>query len=96
MNITDIIIRRVFHDEPHLRAIASIVIDNCLAIHDIKLIEGNKGFFIAMPNRQLNDGKYIDIVHPMNREVRDYLFEGIYDAYISEIANLHLNQNEEN
>lgn len=86
MEITEVKIRRIFTNEPHLRAIVSVVIDDCLAVHDIKLIEGQKGFFLAMPNRKTAAGKFLDVVHPMNSEIRQRFFEAIYAAYLKELA----------
>ena len=73
MNITEVRIRMVKKDEGKLKAVASITIDNCFVIHDIKIIEGNDGPFIAMPSKKTPDGEYKDVVHPLNNETRDKL-----------------------
>ena len=67
MQITDVRVRRVTK-EGKMKAIVSITIDNEFVIHDIKVIEGEKGLFIAMPSRKSVDGEYRDIAHPINSE----------------------------
>lgn len=71
MKITDVRIRIVKKDEKKLRAVASITIDDCFVVHDIKVIEGADGCFIAMPSRKTPDGEYKDIAHPINTETRE-------------------------
>ena len=70
MEITDIRLKKVTK-EGKMKAIASITLDNEFAIHDIKVIEGEKGLFIAMPSRKAADGDYRDIAHPINQETRE-------------------------
>lgn len=81
MNITDVRIRKIKADTGKLKAVASIIIDDCFAIHDIKIIEGNEGTFIAMPSRKTPDGEYKDIAHPINTETRELIKESILTAY---------------
>ena len=69
MEITDVRVRRVAK-EGKMRAVVSITIDNEFVIHDIKVIEGDKGLFIAMPSRKSADGEYRDIAHPINSDTR--------------------------
>lgn len=69
MQITDVRVRRVSKDGK-MKAIASITLDNEFVIHDIKVIEGEKGLFIAMPSRKASDGEYRDIAHPINSDTR--------------------------
>lgn len=69
MQITDVRVRRV-SKEGKMKAIASITLDNEFVIHDIKVIEGEKGLFIAMPSRKASDGEYRDIAHPINSDTR--------------------------
>ena len=80
MNITDIRIRKLLNDG-RLRAVVSITVDDMLAIHDIKVIEGEKGLFIAMPSRKAADGEYRDIAHPINSNTRDMIQRVILDKY---------------
>lgn len=64
-----------------MRAIVSITIDNVFVIHDIKVIEGDKGLFIAMPSKKSTDGEYRDIAHPINSETRAMLQQLILKKY---------------
>ncbi len=80
MNITDVRVRRV-EREGKLRAVASITIGDCFVIHDIKIIEGDHGLFIAMPSRKAQDGTYKDIAHPINTDTRKLLQDLILKAY---------------
>ncbi len=80
MKITAIKIRKV-EDAGKMKAIASIIIDECFAIHGIRIIEGDNGLFTAMPSRKTNDGKYHDIAHPVTQECRSMIEEAIIKAY---------------
>ena len=70
MNITDVRVRRVAK-EGKMKAVVSITIDEEFVVHDIKVIEGEKGLFIAMPSRKATDGEYRDIAHPINSATRE-------------------------
>lgn len=70
MQITDVRVRKI-EKEGKMKAIVSITLDNEFVIHDIKVIEGEKGLFIAMPSRKAADGEYRDIAHPINSETRE-------------------------
>ena len=83
MNITDVRVRRVAK-EGKMKAVVSITIDEEFVVHDIKVIEGEKGLFIAMPSRKATDGEYRDIAHPINSETRAKLQSIILDRYIME------------
>ena len=85
MKITDVGVRLVSNDDAKLKAVASITIDDCLVVHDIKVINGREGMFISMPNRKRPDGEYKDIVHPINTETREELKKVILDAYEQEV-----------
>lgn len=80
MKITDVRIRKVLRNN-NLKGVASITFDDMFAIHDIKIIEGEKGMFIAMPSRQTEDGNYRDICHPINTETRAEIQEAVFKAY---------------
>ena len=80
MQITDIKIRKFFEDGP-MKAVASVTLDDCLAIHDIKVIYARERFFIVMPSRKNPDGTYRDIVHPINSDFRHQLEESVIEAY---------------
>ena len=80
MNITDVRVRKITK-EGKMKAVVSITIDDKFVIHDIKVIDGEKGLFIAMPSRKSTDGEYRDIAHPINTETREELQKIILDAY---------------
>ncbi len=84
MQITDVRIRKV-EKEGKMKAVASITIDNEFVIHDIKVIEGEKGLFIAMPSRKASDGEYRDIAHPINSATREHLQNLILEKYKEEV-----------
>ncbi|OGQ22659.1 MAG: septation protein SpoVG [Deltaproteobacteria bacterium RIFCSPLOWO2_02_FULL_44_10] len=79
MNITDVHIFPV--NEGKLKAFATITIDGSFVIRDVKVIEGHKGLFIAMPSKQRKDGTFRDIVHPIDDRIRDAITEKILAAY---------------
>ncbi len=81
MKFTDVRIRKIDKEDNKLRAIASVTIDDCFVIHDIKIIEGTDSLFIAMPSRKTKEGEYKDIAHPINMETRKELSEIILKAY---------------
>ena len=78
MNITDVRVRKVAK-EGKMKAVVSITIDDEFVVHDIKVIEGEKGLFIAMPSRKATDGEYRDIAHPINSATRDRIQRIILD-----------------
>ena len=80
MQITDIRIR-VVNKESKMKAVVSITFDQAFVVHDIKVIEGEKGLFIAMPSKKTPDGEYRDIAHPINSATRDRIQQTILEAY---------------
>ena len=80
MQITDVRVRKITK-EGKMRAIVSITIDEEFVIHDIKVIEGDKGLFIAMPSKKATDGEYRDIAHPINSSTREKIQTIILEAY---------------
>ncbi len=80
MNITDVRVRKVSKDGK-MKAVVSITIDDEFVVHDIKVIEGEKGLFIAMPSRKAADGEYRDIAHPINSDTRSEIQEIILTKY---------------
>ncbi|HCF83160.1 MAG TPA: septation protein SpoVG [Ruminococcaceae bacterium] len=80
MEISDVKIRKTMH-EGRLRAVVSITIDNAIAIHDIKLVQGDDRMFVAMPSRREESGVFRDIIHPISSDIRDELEEKILRAY---------------
>lgn len=85
MEITDVRIRKV-EKEGKMKAIVSITLDDVFVVHDIKVIEGEKGLFIAMPSRKGADGEYRDIAHPINSDMRNKIQDLILETYNREIA----------
>lgn len=80
MTITDVWVRKI-EKEGKLKAIVSITLDHEFVVHDIKVIEGEKGLFIAMPSKKSADGEYRDIAHPINSSTRDMIQIAILDKY---------------
>ena len=85
MEITDVRIRKV-DKEGTMKAIVSITLDDVFVVHDIQVIEGEKGLFIAMPSRKGADGEYRDIAHPINSDMRTKIQDLILETYNREIA----------
>ena len=86
MQITDIRVR-VVQKESKMKAVVSVTFEDCFVVHDIKVIEGEKGLFIAMPSKKTPDGEYRDIAHPINGEMRKLLMDAILDSYQKELEN---------
>lgn len=81
MQITSVTVRKEVKENSRMRGKASVLLDDCFAIHDIRIIEGNDGLFIAMPSRQKANGEYRDIAHPTNQETRKMFQDKILEAY---------------
>ncbi|MEB7773666.1 septation regulator SpoVG [Kurthia gibsonii] len=80
MEVTDVRLRRVQTDG-RMRAIASITLDNEFVVHDIRVIDGNTGLFVAMPSKRTPDGEFRDIAHPINSGTRTKIQESVLKAY---------------
>jgi len=80
MEITDVRVRKIA-TEGKMKAIVSVTFDNEFVVHDIKVIEGQNGLFIAMPSRKTPDGEFKDIAHPINTETRERIQKAILDKY---------------
>ena len=80
MQITDVRVRKVTK-EGKMKAVVSVTFDNEFVVHDIKVIEGDKGSFIAMPSRKTLDGEFRDIAHPINSETRDRIQKTVLEKY---------------
>lgn len=83
MKITDVRIRKV-EGQSRLRAIASITIDDAFAVHELRIIEGKEGLFVAMPSKEIGEGKFKDIAHPINVETRQMVEKAVLDKYEEE------------
>lgn len=81
MKITSVNVRKIEKEGSRMKGIASVLIDDSFAVHDIRIIEGDNGLFIAMPSRKTAIGGYRDIAHPINPEVRAMFEEAIFEAY---------------
>jgi len=84
MNITDVQIFPV--EEDKLKAYATITLDNCFVVRDLKVIQGHTGVFVAMPAKKRKDGSFRDIAHPLNQEMRALLEEKVLGAYHDSIS----------
>lgn len=85
MKITDIKIRKIIQ-EGRLKAVISVTIDNELAVHDIKVVQGDERLFVAMPSRKDENGIFRDIVHPISPESRHFIEDQILEAYQNHLA----------
>lgn len=85
MQITDVCVRKLAK-EGKMKAIVSITIDDVFVVHDIKVIEGEKGLFIAMPSKKASNGEYRDIAHPINSATRDAIQKTIMEKYEQALA----------
>ena len=80
MKITEVRVRKLFNEGP-LKAVVSVTFDNCLAVHDIKVVEANSKTFVVMPSVKNSDGTYRDTVHPINSEFRAELTAAVLEEY---------------
>lgn len=85
MQITDVRVRKITK-EGKMKAVVSITIDDVFVVHDIKVIEGEKGLFIAMPSKKAADGEYRDIAHPINSATRDIIQKIVLEGYEKALA----------
>lgn len=87
MQITDVRVRKITK-EGKMKAVVSMTLDDEFVVHDIKIIDGDKGLFIAMPSRRAGDGEFRDIAHPINSETRDMIQRVILEKYADAVAGL--------
>ncbi|MDD4594985.1 MAG: septation regulator SpoVG [Methanobacteriaceae archaeon] len=80
MNITDIRIRKI-NLEGKMKAVVSITFDDSFVVHDVKVVEGSNGLFVAMPSRKTPDGEYRDIAHPISSDAREVIQSAVLKAY---------------
>ena len=85
MDITDVKIRKIL-SEGRLRAVVSVTVDDMLAVHDIKIVQGDERLFVAMPSRKDENGVFRDIIHPISPSARKLFEETILDAYERQLA----------
>lgn len=85
VKITEVRLRLV-KDPGKLKAVASITIDECFVVHDLRVVENEGNLFIAMPNKRIGTGEFRDVAHPINNETRDTLAKIVLDKYKEELA----------
>lgn len=84
MEITEVRLRLV-KDPGKLKAAASITIDDCFVVHDLRVVETESGLFVAMPNKRMGTGEFRDVAHPINNETRDHIAKLVIDKYNEEL-----------
>lgn len=94
MQVTDVRVRKV-SDDGKMKAIVSVTFDDEFVVHDIKIIEGQNGLFIAMPSRKMGEGDFRDIAHPLNSETRNKIKEAIFEEYDKAKAELEFSSDSE-
>ncbi len=82
MEITDVRVKK-FSGENRLKAIAAITIDDCFVVHELRVIDGKEGLFVAMPSRKMPNGEFKDVAHPINQETRNKIEAIVIEAYES-------------
>jgi len=85
MNITQIKVFPVDGDDK-LKAFVSVKIDDCFVVRDMKVINGSKGYFVAMPSKKLKDGKYMDLAHPVDKKTRNFLEKKVLEEFNRVVA----------
>jgi stage V sporulation protein G len=80
MNITDVRVKK-FNGENRLKAIAAITIDDCFVVHELRVIDGKEGLFVAMPSRKMPNGEFKDVAHPINQDTRTMIENIVIEAY---------------
>ena len=81
MKITSVTVRKIEKENSRMKGIAEILLDDMIAIHDIRIISGDNGLFVAMPSRKTPTGDYRDIVHPISQEAREMFEDAIFEEY---------------
>ncbi len=80
MEITDVRVKK-FNGQSRLKAIAAITFDDCFVVHELRIIDGKAGLFVAMPSRKMPNGEFKDVAHPINQETRNRIEAVVIDAY---------------
>jgi len=91
MQVTDVRIRKI-NNEGKMKAVVSVTFDNCFVVHDIKIIEGQNGLFIAMPSRKTPEGEFKDIAHPINQEMLDLVQKAVIEKYEAVVSSAVVEQ----
>jgi len=85
MNVTDVRVRKINIDGK-MKAIVSVTLDDSFVIHDVKVVEGQNGLFVAMPSRKTPEGEFRDIAHPINSNARETIQSAVLEAYQNALA----------
>lgn len=80
MHVTDVRVRKIL-TEGKMKAIVSVTLDDAFVVHDVKVVEGQNGLFVAMPSRRMPDGEFRDIAHPINSSARELIQDAVLQAY---------------
>ena len=94
MKITDVRVRKV-NEEGKMKAVVSVTFDDEFVVHDIKIIEGQNGLFIAMPSRKMGEGDFRDIAHPLTSETRNRIKDAIFAEYEKALVEMPAAETEE-
>lgn len=94
MNVTDVRIRKI-NDEGKMKAVVSVTFDDEFVVHDIKIIDGQNGLFVAMPSRKMGEGDFRDIAHPLLWETRNKIKNAIFEEYEKALAEKEKEKEEE-
>src|SRR5699024_464135 len=81
MKITDVRLRKVNNQDTRMKALVSVTFDDAFVVHDLRVIDGNNGLFVAMPSKRTPDGEFRDIAHPINTEMRQHVQEEVMRVY---------------
>lgn len=85
LKITSVNVRMAEKEDSRMKGIASVLLDDCFIVHDIRIIEGDSGLFIAMPSRKTASGTYRDVAHPISSECRKMFEEAVLEVYQKEL-----------
>lgn len=85
MNVTDVRVRKIL-SEGKMKAIVSVTIDDAFVVHDVKVVDGQNGLFVAMPSRKTPAGEFRDIAHPISQQARDIIQSKVLDKYLEVLA----------
>lgn len=96
MKITDVRLRKTESDDNRMKALVSITFNDQFVVHDIRVIEGNNGLFVAMPSKRTPDGEFRDIAHPINSEMRQQIQDVIMEVYHRDDDELNMSYAEQN
>ncbi len=85
MNVTDVRVRKI-NSDGKMKAIVSVTLDDAFVIHDVKVVEGQNGLFVAMPSRKTPEGEFRDIAHPITSDAREIIQSAVLEAYQNALA----------